>query len=64
MCKGKEKSVLNYTFNCLFVLSEHPLVESGGALIKKISLKGGPSFERGGLSRRGAHSIKYGTLLF
>ena len=28
-------------------------------LIKKFSLKGGRSFERGGLSRGGAFSIKY-----
>ena len=37
-----------------------PRLGSGGEQIEKFSLKGGRSFERGGLSRGGAHSIKYG----
>ena len=50
--------------------NERPLLGKGGtliwegALIKKFSSKGGRSFERGALSRGGAHSNKYGMRTF
>ena len=41
--------------------NESHLLGSGGVLIKKLlSQAGGGSFERGALSREGAHSNKYG----
>ena len=62
-------AIIYYSHLCLETIysNEHPLLGSGmvliqeRALIKKFS-SGGRSFERGALSRGGAHSNKYGTL--